>query len=107
MENELYPMAGEHDVFDYGPVNPATFFGVPGTATWMVDVLMEGEAAAICAPKKCLATTMAIDLAVSVTSGTSFLGHFSAPARRRVAYLSGPARRRTSSGRTRSSEWTV
>jgi hypothetical protein len=59
----------------------------------MVDgVLLEGEAAAICAPKKCLATTTAIDLAVSVASGTPFLGHFATPQRRRVAYLSGPAR---------------
>jgi hypothetical protein len=86
-------VAEGNGTFEYGPVSPAAFFGVPDTATWMVDgVLLEGEAAAICAPKKCLATTTAIDLAVSVASGTPFLGHFATPQRRRVAYLSGPAR---------------
>jgi hypothetical protein len=82
-----------NDTFEYDPVSPAAFFGVPDTTRWMVDgVLLEGEAAAICAPKKCLATTTTIDLAVSVASGTPFLGHFATPQRRRVAYLSGPAR---------------
>lgn len=93
MENELGHLTDERDVFDYAPIGPAAFFGVPDTATWMIDgVLREGEAAAICAPKKCLATTVAIELAVSVASETQFLGYFPTAGHRRAAYLSGPAR---------------
>lgn len=95
MENELEYPAGERDVFDYSPPDPVSFFDVPDAMNWLVDgVVLEGETMAISAPKKCLATSIAVDLLLSVASGTPFLGHFKAATRRRVAYLSGPARER-------------
>jgi replicative DNA helicase len=82
------------DPYEYSPVGPTDFFSATDPPTWVVeDVLLDGAAAALSAPKKCLSTSVALDLVVSVSTGTPFLGRFAVPQPRPAAYLTGPARR--------------
>jgi replicative DNA helicase len=57
---------------------------------WLVEnILVEGQPAVIGGPKKCLKTGLALDLAISVGTGTPFLGKFAVPRPHRVAVMSG------------------
>jgi hypothetical protein len=57
--------------------------------TLVEGLLVKGKSALICAPQKCLKTTLSIDLAISLASGTPFLGHFPVPRRVRTIVFSG------------------
>src|SRR5262249_4006653 len=52
-------------------------------------VLVAGQPGVIGGPKKTLKTPFAVDLAISIGTGTRFLGRFPVPPKKRVAYLSG------------------
>lgn len=57
---------------------------------WLVkNLLVEGQPAVIGGPSKSLKTSIAIDLAISLASGTPVLGHFDVPTIRRVGVISG------------------
>ncbi len=52
-------------------------------------VLVKGEAGTIAGPSKGLKTSLAVDMAISLASGSSFLGEFPVSRRARVAIVSG------------------
>lgn len=57
---------------------------------WLVEeVFVTQQPAVVGGPKKSLKTTFACDLAISLGTGTEFLGHFQVPKARRTAVLSG------------------
>ena len=78
MARELF---GFQSVVDYTKRPPSKF---------LVDgLLIEDQPYLIAAPEKCLKTTLSIDLAVSLASGTPFLGYFGVPERVRVCVMTG------------------
>jgi replicative DNA helicase len=65
--------------------NTATF-----PRDWLIDrILVSGQPGVVGGAKKTLKTSMVVDMAVSIGSGTPFLGHFPVPKCRRVAVFSG------------------
>ena len=57
---------------------------------WLVEqILVDGQPGVIGGPKKGMKTSIAIDLAVSLASGTPFLGVFAVPMQMRVGVISG------------------
>src|SRR3974390_3509885 len=76
--------------FQFSPRDSASFVAEHRQHCWLVDnVLVEGQPAVIGGPKKTLKTTCALDLAISLATGTPFLGHFRVAQPVRVAVLSG------------------
>jgi replicative DNA helicase len=60
------------------------------THSWLVEqVMVAGQPGVIGGAKKTLKTSLAIDVAISIGTGTRFLGRFPVPQKRRVAFLSG------------------
>src|SRR4051812_16710172 len=57
---------------------------------WLVEgVLVRGQPAVVAGPSKCMKTSALVDLAVSLATGTPFLGRFDVPRPERVALVSG------------------
>ncbi len=76
--------------FEFRPRDSATFARERHALQWLVEqVLVAGQPGVLGGPKKALKTSLAIDLAISVGSGTPFLGKFAVPEPARVAVLSG------------------
>jgi hypothetical protein len=76
--------------FRWEPTDSAVFAGTDYRPEWLVrGVLVARQPAVIGGPQKTLKTTLAVDLALALASGTPWLGKFPCPARKRVAVLSG------------------
>ncbi len=70
--------------------------GQPDAPDWLVQgVLVAKEPATIGGPIKSLKTSIAMDLAISLGTGTPFLGHFPVPKPRPVLFYSGESGRHT------------
>lgn len=66
------------------------FAGAKFPRDWLVrQILVAGQPAVIGGPKKSMKTSIAVDLAISLGTGTPFLGTFAVPKAVRVALLSG------------------
>lgn len=71
-------------------INSATFAGGDYRPEWLVSrVLVRGQPGVIAGPAKALKTNLSIDLAVSLASGTDFLGRFGVYKPVSVAVVSG------------------
>ena len=71
-------------------MDSATFDATNYRPTWFIKrLLVEGMAAVIGGPKKCLKTSLDVALAIALASGTPFLGEFTVYRSVRVALLSG------------------
>ena len=72
------------------PLTTAELIATTRKPSWLVKrLLVEGQPAIIGAPRKCLKTSIAIDLGISLASRTSFLGSFDVYHQKRVAIVSG------------------
>src|SRR5262249_24956104 len=76
--------------FRWEPMDSAKLATADLRPEWLCRPLLVARQPAILGgPQKTLKTTLAVDLAVSLASGTLSLGAFPCPARKRVAVLSG------------------
>lgn len=84
--------AGGRPTYAFNVVDAATFFSTKHTIDWLIDDFwVKGQPGVIGAPRKSLKTSIGIDLAVSLATGTPFLGveRFRVPRPCKVAFLSG------------------
>ena len=90
--------AGWRDTTEYqtGAVSVADFDVQEIDREYAVaDFMTVGASLLVGGPPKSLKTSVSLDLAVSLASGTPFLNHFSVPARRRVMMISGESGEKT------------
>jgi replicative DNA helicase len=74
----------------FGFMSSADFARADFRLDWLVRrVLVKGQPAILGGPKKSLKTTLLVDLALSIGTGTPFLGHFPVEQGARVAVASG------------------
>ena len=58
--------------------------------TFLIEnVLVEGQPCIVGGPKKCLKTSILIDMAIAMASATKFLGHFEVPVAQQVLVMTG------------------
>ena len=75
---------------DQGMVDCSTFLNTKYNRKWLVEgVLVEGEPCIFGGSKKTMKTSLLVDLAVSIGTGTKFLNEFATPCRCRVGFISG------------------
>lgn len=90
------PVAPASTSYQFKPIAAAEFATGDYRQNYLVNrVLVEGEPAIVAGPMKSLKTNISLDLALSLTSGTPFLGEFTVPAQKRVAIISGESGPRT------------
>jgi replicative DNA helicase len=78
------------DDFLAGVLDSGAFLGAQYSREWLVKpLLVAGEPVIVGGPKKSMKSTFMADLAVSLGSGTSFLGQFATPRRLRCLVLNG------------------
>jgi hypothetical protein len=79
------------------PVASADFLPTDDTAhSWLIEgIAVAGEPLLIGGPKKSLKTSLALDLAISLATGSTFLGRFTVPTPRSVVLFSGESGRHT------------
>lgn len=71
------PEAAEPEGFDLGLIDNPTFFSREHRLDWLArGILVAGEACVLGGPSKALKTSVLVDLAISLASGTPFLGRF-------------------------------
>ena len=76
--------------FGCGFIDSFALAGLDNKPMWLVQrMFVSGQPVIIGGPRKTLKTSLAIDLAISLASGTPFLGKFEVYQRQRVAVFSG------------------
>lgn len=71
-------------------IDSATFAAKTYHQEWLVEnILVSGQPCVVGGPGKAMKTSLVLDLAISLGSGTPFLGKFEVPEARRVAVFSG------------------
>jgi replicative DNA helicase len=71
-------------------LDSATLNRTNNSYSWLVEqLLLPDQPAVLGGPRKCLKSSVAIDLAISLGTGKPFLGYFPVPKQIRVALLSG------------------
>jgi replicative DNA helicase len=76
--------------YNPGFLSSAAFEEADYPSDWLVEgILMAGQPGVIGGPQKTLKTSLMVDLAVSLGTGSPFLGRFPVPEARRVAVISG------------------
>lgn len=82
--------ASQNFGFRFSPADSPTFARASFVHDWLIpQVLVAGQPAVVGGPKKSGKTSLCCDLAISLGSGTPFLGHFKIAAPSRVLVLSG------------------
>jgi hypothetical protein len=78
------------NLYRFTPMNSAAFACADFTLKWLIKrLLVAGQPCILGGPKKALKTSLLIDLALSLGSGTSFLGQFTAYKKIRTVVISG------------------
>jgi hypothetical protein len=84
------PPAQKRQGYVFEPIDSKTFDEADFRLEWLIKrLLVKDQPCIIGGPKKALKTSMVIDLAISLSSGTSFMGYFTVYRPMRVAVLSG------------------
>jgi hypothetical protein len=84
------PQATEPAGYRFAALTSEVFFRANYQLEWLVQrLLVRGQPGVLGGPKKVLKTTLGIDLAVSLATGSPFLGHFKVYKPHRVLLISG------------------
>ena len=71
-------------------IDSAAFDDAKYRRDWLIrQILVPGQPGVVGGPRKALKTSLMIDMAISLGTGTPFLGNFAVPKPRRVAVMSG------------------
>src|SRR5262249_16806463 len=84
------PEAAPVRCYKFAPINSTDFANADYAPTWLIDrLLVKNQPCVLGGPTKALKTSVALDMVISIGSGTAFLGQFKVFGKRRTAIISG------------------